>query len=128
MKLYVFGNPLVKEDSLPLGMIEELKKEFPEIEFLGYDEFQLDTPRNINILDSAKGIDDVILIDDLDKIKLDRIQSLHDFDIAHELKLLKKLGRLDEIKILALPQGIKKEEAIGKLVPLIKSIQPEENA
>ena len=36
-RLLVFGNPLVKEDSLPLEILPMLREEFPEYEFAEFD-------------------------------------------------------------------------------------------
>nr|MBA4405224.1 hypothetical protein [Nanoarchaeum sp.] len=67
--IYVFGNPLVKEDSLPLKLIEKLKKEFSSLNFKEFDTVEdLEFEKELNIIDTVKGIKKVEIIEDLDKI------------------------------------------------------------
>ena len=37
MKVYVCGNPLLKEDSIPLKILPELQNKFPSIKFIDFD-------------------------------------------------------------------------------------------
>ena len=74
MKIYIFGNPLVVEDSLPLDILPQLQKQFPDIHFSVVDpneNFPPEGERNLIILDTVKGIPDVTLLDysDLATIK-----------------------------------------------------------
>lgn len=127
MKLYVFGNKLIEDDSMPFKIMEELQKDIPEIEFLDYDDFQFGASRDVNILDTAKGIEKVMLIKDIEKLKQNKIYSLHDFDIASEIKLMKKIGKIDNVNIFAIPQNITKEKALEELKPLLKASRLLEN-
>jgi len=55
--IYVFGNPLIKEDSMPLKLINKLKKEFPSLQFKEFDTVEdLDLEKEMNIIDTVKGI------------------------------------------------------------------------
>jgi len=65
--IYVFGNPLVKEDSLPLKLIGKLRKEFPSLEFKEFDTVEDLTERELNIIDTVKGIKKVELIEDQER-------------------------------------------------------------
>ena len=120
--IYVFGNPLIKEDSLPLKLIDKLRKEFPSIEFKEFDtteDFILEP--ELNIIDTVKGIKKVELIEDIDRIVTDKIYSLHDFDLAYNLKLLKKMKMIDNVKIFGIPMRMNEKEAFNQLKELIKS-------
>jgi Ni,Fe-hydrogenase maturation factor len=122
-KILVFGNPLVREDSLPLQLLPLLHKEFPSIEFKEFDsaeELERESPV-VWIIDSVKGIKKVELIEDLERIELQPRTpfSLHDFDLAHSLKLLKKLGLLKEAKIFGVPVSYPKKKAFAELKKLI---------
>ena len=63
-KILIFGNPLLKEDSLPLRLIDDLRKAYPEIEFREFDpnENLEKEGRNLVIIDTVEGIDRVVTI------------------------------------------------------------------
>jgi len=126
--IYVFGNPLVKEDSLPLKLIDKLKKEFPSIEFKEFDTVEdLELEKELNIIDTVKGIKKVELIEDIDKIITDKIYSMHDFDLGYSLKLLKKMKMIDKVRIFGIPMKINEEKVFSQLKSLIKSSLPSES-
>jgi Ni,Fe-hydrogenase maturation factor len=121
--IYVFGNPLVKEDSLPLKLIENLRKEFPSIEFKEFDTVEdLELDKELNIIDTVKGIKKVELIEDIDKIITDKIYSMHDFDLGYNLKLFKKMKMIDKVRIFGIPSNMDEKVAFEQLKKLIKSI------
>lgn len=122
-KVLVFGNPLVKQDSLPLKMLRELRKRFPDMEFKEFDaaEDLEKEGKELNIIDSVEGIDKAVLITDVDSIKTSKIFSMHDFDLGYTLKLLKKLKKLDKVNIFGVPMKIKQKDALEQLTELIKS-------
>lgn len=113
----------MEKDSLPLKIIPELKKIFPKIEFLEFDvvEDLQDKGKNLVIIDSAEGIKKVCLITDFDALETAPITTMHDFDLAYTLKLMKKTGMIKTAKIFCIPTTMQKEKAIKQLVPLIKS-------
>jgi Ni,Fe-hydrogenase maturation factor len=122
-KILVFGNPLLKTDSLPLRIITDLRKKFPEITFQEFDpnENLEKEGRELSIIDAVEGIDKVTLITDIDSIKTSRIYSMHNFDLGYSLKLLKKLGYIDGVRIFGVPMKISKKEALKQLSDLITS-------
>jgi Ni,Fe-hydrogenase maturation factor len=118
MKIFVFGNPLVKEDSIALRVAAELRKkiefknlEFEEIESLNDLE---EIPKELVILDCAEGIEKIETIRDLKKLVSAQKVSLHDFDLGTELLLLEKIGKLkgEKICIIAIPKKMKLEDAV----------------
>ncbi len=122
--IYVFGNPLVKEDSMPLKLIDKLRKEFPSLLFKEFDTVEdLDLEKELNIIDTVKGIKKVELIEDIDKIITDKIYSMHDFDLGYNLKLLKKMKMIDKVRIFGIPSNMKEKEAMKELCDVIKSIK-----
>lgn len=124
--VYVFGNPLVKEDSLPLKLIEKLRKEFPSLEFKEFDTVEdMELEKELNIIDTVKGIKKVELIEDIDKIITDKIYSMHDFDLGYNLKLLKKMKIIDNVRIFGIPVDISENKAFLELCRLISSIKNE---
>jgi Ni,Fe-hydrogenase maturation factor len=122
--IYIFGNPLVKEDSLPLKLIGKLRKEFPLLEFKEFDTVEdMELEKELNIIDTVKGIKRVELIEDVDKIITGKIYSMHDFDLGYNLKLLKKMNMIDKVRIFGIPMRISEREAFKSLKKLIKMIK-----
>ena len=118
MKVLVFGNPLLENDSLPLRLLPELRERFPEIEFKEIEPTEdLDAEgRDLVILDSVEGIDDVVEIDSIERLHANRVCSMHDFDLGYNLKLLKKIGRIDSVRIIGVPIGT------GDMKPLVSGV------
>jgi len=122
--IYVFGNPLVREDSLPLKLIVKLRKEFPSLEFKEFDTVEdLELDKELNIIDAVKGIKKVELIEDIDKIITDKIYSMHDFDLGYNLKLLKKMKMVDNVRIFGIPMKIDEKEAFEQLSKIIRKFE-----
>ena len=125
MKVSVFGNPDLKEDSLLVKMVPSFKKIFPKLKFEVEDPSEGLKPSTDGlwvILDVAVGIDKIRVFDDLDKLVTEKRVSLHDYDVAMELKLLKKLKKIGKLKIVAVPMKARKEEVISKLREAIENI------
>lgn len=109
MKIYVFGNPLVEEDSAPLIILPQLKIQFPDIDFIVIDpneNFPPKDERDLIILDVVKGISEVMLLDYSDLALIEKSPvSPHDYDLLLHLLLLKKMGKIDRVKIIGIPQN-----------------------
>ncbi|MEM4397093.1 MAG: hypothetical protein QW757_00545 [Candidatus Woesearchaeota archaeon] len=128
MKVYVFGNLLYEKDSLPIKLIPLLKNYFSEIEFIEFEpteDIENLKEKNFIIIDTIQGIKDVVLLTekDIDKIKTEKLFSLHDFDLGYNLKLLKKFGFIENFFIIGLPENIEKEIAIEKIKEKINLIK-----
>lgn len=123
MKILVFGNPLVKADSLPLRILPKLREIFPSIEFKEFDtaENLEDEGRDLVILDAAQGIDKVVLIEDLESLSQSKKYSMHDFDLPITLLLLKKLKAIDSVRIIAVPMDYDEKKAVEEAAKLISS-------
>lgn len=107
MKIYVFGNPLVTEDSLPLLILPQLRKQFPDIQLTLVDPNENFPPkgeRDLTIVDTVKGLSEVTLLDytDLATIEKNPI-SPHDYDLLLHLLLLKKMGKINKVRIIGIP-------------------------
>ncbi len=127
MKVSVFGNPDLKEDSLVVKLMPKLKIEFPGVEFKVEDPVEgLKPPKNglWVILDMAQGIDKIRVFEDIDKLVDERRVSLHDYDVGMELKLLKKLGKIKKLKIVAVPMEMKKNRALEEIKDVLFIIIP----
>jgi Ni,Fe-hydrogenase maturation factor len=109
MKVYVFGNKDAPGDKKALEVAKRLEDAIEGVSFVfvGPNE---DVPfvgeRHAVILDTVNGIEDVALIegDEIDTLILSPRGSVHDFDLAFQLRYLKKLDKLGKITIIGLPQ------------------------
>jgi Ni,Fe-hydrogenase maturation factor len=116
MKIYVFGNPLVKEDSLPYRLLLKLKKEFPGVCFQTSDpneNFPPKEEKNLIILDTVKNLKEVRLFD-FDNLKIPEKTPIspHDYDLLFHLLLLKKLKKINSLKIIGVPSVLKDKKNI----------------
>jgi Ni,Fe-hydrogenase maturation factor len=123
--IFCFGNPLVKEDCLPLMIIDDLQKEFPRIEFMAAcaaedAESVARKEKELTIIDTVKGIKKVSILSDEDLLSCAGC-SLHDFDIGASIRLMKKLGMIRKATIFGIPAGYSKKKAILELKDLIRS-------
>jgi Ni,Fe-hydrogenase maturation factor len=122
MKIYVSGNRLVKKDSLPLRILPKLKKYFPKIEFAELDPSENLPSENLIIIDTVVGIDAVKIFSSIDFFEGEKNYSVHDYDFLFELKLNKKLGKLNDVKILGVPPNLTEQKALEQLKKEIKKL------
>jgi Ni,Fe-hydrogenase maturation factor len=121
MNVYVFGNEYVAEDIRAIEVARELQNTVEGVSFVfvGPNEEVpfADEPRVV-ILDTIQGIQDVALVegDEFDGLLLSPRGSVHDFDLAFQVRYLKKLGKLGTVTVIGIPQ----EGEVDHL--LIKSI------
>jgi Ni,Fe-hydrogenase maturation factor len=120
----VFGNPLVDADSIALRLMPLLQRRFPGLAFKEFDaaENLEQEGRDLVILDSAIGLEDVALLEDLDALAMGRTCSMHDFDLALTLKLLKKMGAIDSVRIIAVPSDYPLTKALKETSRIISNI------
>lgn len=116
MKVFVFGNIDLREDSLPLKILPKLKEKFPDIQFEVKDpNEEWEVPEELIVLDIIIGIKEVTVFDNLKKFsKVPRV-GMHDFDALTNIRYLWKLGKIKKIKIIGVPSNMKKVKAIEKI-------------
>ncbi len=124
MKILVFGNPFLEEDSLPLRILPRLRKEFPKIEFIEIDpsEGLEKFGKNLIILDSVLGIEKVEVINSIEQLETTKVCSMHDFDLGYNLKILKKLGMLESVKIIGVPGELDEQKCFEGVCGVLKDI------
>lgn len=124
--IFIFGNPELAMDSLPLKILPELQKAFPAISFEVKDpNEEWDVPEELTIIDTVVGIKEVVVFDDLDAFAGAPQMTMHDFDALANLKYLKKLGKLKNIRIIGVPPDMEEKravESVGKALRLIPTI------
>ncbi|MEW6529020.1 MAG: hypothetical protein AB1391_03970 [Candidatus Micrarchaeota archaeon] len=111
MKILVFGNPFINGDSIVFNIVKKLKRKFC-FKILESVEDIENEGKNLLILDSAEGISKICILKDLDRLETNALYSMHDFDIALTLKLLKKIGKIESVTIIAVPKGYALKKAL----------------
>jgi len=128
MKISVFGNQDLGFDSLPIKILPELKKMFPDVVFSIEDPNELDFPKAGEwiIIDTVVGLKEIKLLTfaDLKKTTENRI-SAHDFDLTAYLFWLNKLNKNTDIKIIGIPPTISENEALNSIMTAITNLLPE---
>ena len=105
MRILCFGNPLVEEDSMAKKIADSINIKGVEIVYCNNADDVLNyVDDEIIIIDVIKNINEVVIFDDIDKIKENTIVTLHDFDLGFFLKVLKSIGRVKKVKIIGVPQ------------------------
>ncbi|HLC65688.1 MAG TPA: hypothetical protein VJI46_06215 [Candidatus Nanoarchaeia archaeon] len=118
MRIFVLGNPLLEEDSLPVKLLPELRREFPKIEFREIDPNEGFPEGDIVIIDTIINARDVVVIKDIDALEESPNYSAHDFDLAFALKLMKKMGKIGRVTIIGVPpKGRKILASLKKIIP-----------
>lgn len=128
MTIFIFGNPDLSFDSLPLRILPELKKRFPEIKFEFKDpneEWEMPAcagrPEELILIDTVFGIKQARVFDDLKHFENSPRVSLHDFDLITHLHHLRKLGKLKKIKIIGIPPTISEKEALEQVSTILRA-------
>ena len=109
MKVYVFGNKDAPGDEGAIEVAEGVGGAVDGVSFVfvGPNE---DVPfvdeERVVILDVVHGMREVALIsgDYIDRFAPPPRGTVHDFDLAFQLKYLKKIGRLGEVHVVGIPQ------------------------
>lgn len=120
MKIHVFGNPDLAMDALPLRILPALRERAPEVDFRTLDpneEWEIVDP--FIVIDTVVGIPAARLFRSLDEFAPAPTVSVHDFDALFNLRYLKKLGKLGEVRILGLPPELSQDAAIAEVVRMI---------
>ncbi len=121
-KILVFGNALVDKDSLALAISRELRsKRFEFVECDSAENIE-QFEKDLLILDVAEGIKSVCLVDDLSKLETFHAYSLHDFDLTMTLKLMKKIGKINSVRIIAIPVHYDKKKAVAEVTKILNSL------
>jgi Ni,Fe-hydrogenase maturation factor len=123
-KIYIAGNLLVDEDSLPLQMLPHLERKFNKIEFEEYDPTE-NLPENndpLIIIDTVKGLDSPRVFENINDFITGRTYSLHDFDLGWQLKLYKKLKMTGKVIIIGVPEKGDLKKITDEVTGIISSL------
>jgi Ni,Fe-hydrogenase maturation factor len=119
-KIFCFGNEFVKGDSLAKEICDSIKG-FDIVRCNSPDEL-LDERGDIIILDVVQGINDVIVFDDLSRLKEQKLTTLHDFDLSYFLQIMKELKEIDKVTIIGIPQTGDKEDVKEKIKEILGNL------
>ena len=103
MRLLVFGNPYLAEDSFANHVASHLDSWNPVFCTSPDDILQYEDEEFV-VLDVVKSIDKVVIIYDINTLKTRNIMSLHDFDLGFFLRLCESMGVGQKITIIGIPQ------------------------
>lgn len=127
MTVYVFGNPDLPEDALPVQLLPTLRQEFPHIEFSVKDpNEEWDIPDHLIAIDTAIGINRVQEFHSLEQFHTSPRVSMHDFDALAQLRLLQKLGKLKKITIIGIPPHMGVAEALKDISIVLTRLSVEQ--
>ena len=123
MKIFIFGNEDLPEDSLPLRILPKLSEKFSEIEFVVVDpNEEWDVPESIVVIDTTVGVSDITIFDCLEKFSAPPRVGMHDFDALTNLRYLQKLGKIKTVKIIGVPSEMMESEATEKISQILKKM------
>lgn len=109
MNVYVFGNQNVPEDRKAIEAAQKLEDAMNGVSFAFVapnEDVPFADENRVVILDTVQGIREVELIeeDDIGRLISPPRGTVHDFDLAFQLRYLRKLGRLGSVTIIGVPQ------------------------
>ncbi len=120
MEIWLFGNPDLIEDSLPFKILPKLKKQFSQIVFKIQDpNEEWNLPNKLYLIDTVKNLNRVKVFTRLDDFSQHSPITMHDFDLAMQLGLLKKLKLLPPIVIFGIPMNFSQTKALEQLIPIL---------
>lgn len=124
MKISVFGNPNLSQDSLAFRLVPHLQKFLPQAEFIHQDPQEQIMPLGESIwwiIDVVSNTSQVMLIENLDQLRNKRRVSMHDYDLSTELKLIKKIYPDITIKIIGVPSQGEVKKIAREVAQIITS-------
>jgi len=103
--IYIFGNPLVEGDAIPVKLFPVLAKQFPGVRFRYVDptENWWEGEDDVVIIDTVKGIEHVMLFSSLVHFQQVRPVTPHDYDVYFDVSLLIKTGKIKHVRIIGIP-------------------------
>lgn len=123
MTVFVFGNPDLQEDSLPLRLLPRLRNAFPAVRFEAKDpNEEWEAPEQLIAIDTVVGIDHVQVFHDLGHFDRSPRISMHDFDALTQLRLLAKLGKLKTVNIIGVPSSLDEHHAFLDIVRTLSDL------
>lgn len=122
MTVFVFGNPDLPGDALPLMILPRLRERFPGSTFETKDpNEEWEVPEHLTVIDTVQGIDRVTAFPSLELFDRTPNLTVHDFDALSQLRLLQKLGKLKSVRVIGVPPDAKPDAVLPTVVELLSS-------
>lgn len=121
MTVYVFGNPDLPQDALPIRILDQLRQRFPNVHFEEKDpneEWAL--PEHLIVVDTVHGIENVTVFNGLESFTSSPRVSMHDFDALTQLRFMQKLGKLGEVTVIGIPPSMDEDTALREVVAILE--------
>jgi hypothetical protein len=123
MKIYLIGNPLIGNDSLPLLLKDRLADAFPGTDIAEADPNENFIPEDdALIIDTVEGIPECRIFTSLNDFAGHKLVSPHDYDLYFHLQLLLKLRKIRRVRIVGIPAENGFENTVADVVRIIRSI------
>lgn len=123
MTVFVFGNPDLPQDALPLQLLPRLRAKFPQASFDIKDpNEEWDIPPHLIVIDTVVGIDHIQQYEDLAPFIQSPRVSLHDFDALSQLRFLQKLGKLQQVTVIGIPPNLSVDEAFIPVTSMLSKL------
>ena len=115
--VWLFGNPDLAIDAIPVQLKDRLAAAFPSITFVHKDPLDEwdDAPDPLILIDTVKGIDRVTLFNSLDQFTHSPTVTMHDYDLGMQLAFLQKLGKLPRLTIIGVPPQLTPDVAFTQI-------------
>ncbi|MDP3964132.1 MAG: hypothetical protein Q8Q20_00525 [bacterium] len=123
MEVWIFGNPDLPEDALPITLLPRLRKRFPKHYFVLKDPLdEWEMPSRLVMIDTVKGLKSVRVFSSLDEFEATPRVSMHDYDLNTQLRFLDKLGKLPEFQIVGVPDHLSPDQALEQVAGELEKI------
>ena len=120
--VFVFGNPDLPQDSLPLRLLPKLKTLLPEVDFRVQDPHEeWEIGEEITVIDTVEGLAEVEVFDKLEHFTSAPRITAHDFDALANLRYLQKLGKIKKVKVVGIPPDGNEEKVLEKVSAILSS-------
>ncbi|MEK7118480.1 MAG: hypothetical protein AAB869_02610 [Patescibacteria group bacterium] len=127
-QVFVFGNPDIAMDALPIRLLPRLRKKLPDITFTALDpNEEWDLPDPFIAIDTVVGLTDIKVFHSLNEFCASPTVSLHDFDAIFCLRYLAKLGKLKGVRVIGIPPDMTAEKASAGVISVISGLFPRED-
>jgi hypothetical protein len=118
--VFVFGNPDLPFDSLPLRLLPALREALPDVSFEVLDpNEEWDVPPHMLVVDTVVNLTEPQAIRGLDAFMSAPRMTCHDFDAYANLMFMKKLGKVHDVTVLGLPPRYDEKACISWLTEQI---------
>ncbi|OGZ06776.1 MAG: hypothetical protein A3C93_02370 [Candidatus Lloydbacteria bacterium RIFCSPHIGHO2_02_FULL_54_17] len=125
-QVFVFGNPELPADSLPIRLLPSLRERFSDVSFLFLDpNEEWEPPDPLVVIDTVVGIRDVRIFEGIDVFTAAPTVSMHDFDALFNLRYLAKLGKLGRVIVIGVPPELSADAALPAVVSELEKILPD---